>query len=143
MPDTRMSRARLYVLIDAFEQDMRELVQRYVLSHMTEEEALGPDYQGASLLRSNETGYDHVSIVHYLHLRQCYDILNRNRADLPSEVAEEMRSNTAQMDNLVPLRNRVMHGRPLRVDDPESAISALQGFRSRHWSETRACWLGW
>lgn len=30
-----------------------------------------------------------------------------------------------------------MHGRPLRGDDPESAVSALSGFTTRHWRQTR------
>lgn len=135
--DARMSLARLFVLIDSFEQDMRGLVEKYVLDHLTEDIALGPEYAQVAALRSADVGEESVSIVHYLYLRQCYDVLNRHRAKLPEEVATELRANTSRLDTLVPIRNRVMHGRPLKMDDPETAVSALQGFTTRHWDSTK------
>lgn len=131
-----MSRARLFVLIDAFENDMRSVVQKYVLDHLTEPDALGNDYEPAALLRANDAGDEVVPIVHYLHLRQCYDVLNRHREALPGTLAEQVRSNTRNLNELVPIRNRIMHGRPLRSDDPENTISALTNFSGRHWNQT-------
>ena len=137
LAETRMSRARLFVVIDAFENDMRAVVEKYLLDHLEEEVALGPDFPTAELYRSNDAGEESVSIVHYLYLRQCYDILNRNRSVLPGDLAAEVRANTPGLDTIVPIRNRVMHGRPLRPEDPESAISALAGFTGRYWQQTR------
>ncbi|MCC5578206.1 hypothetical protein IMZ11_21505 [Microtetraspora sp. AC03309] len=116
---------------------MRNILERYVLDHLSESDALGPDFSNADELRAADAGDEYVPIAHYLFLRQCYDILNRQRAKLPSELAEELRSNTIRMDELVPIRNRVMHGRPLRADDPTNTLSVLRGFTTRHWRLTQ------
>ena len=134
--EVRLSRARLFAALDAFEHDMRAMLEMYVLDHLSEEVALGPDFAKADQLRASDAEDDGIPIVHYLFLRQCYDILNRNRADLPGELADELRHNTGRMDELVPLRNRVMHGRPLRGDDPGTAASILNSFQTRHWKQT-------
>lgn len=137
LTETRMSRARLFVLIDAFENDMRQAVEKYLLDHLDEEAILGVDFADANKIRESDVEDDPVPIVHYLYLRQCYDILNRNRLALPVDLADEIRANTPKVDSVAPIRNRVMHGRPLRPDDPENAVSALSGFTSRHWIQTR------
>lgn len=115
---------------------MREMLDLHVLDHLSEEVALGPDFDKASELRASDSEEEDVSVVHYLYLRQCYDVLNRNRSSLPGELAEELRQNTGRMDELVPLRNRVMHGRPLRGGDSETAASILNSFQTHHWRLT-------
>lgn len=132
----RLSRARLFALLDAFERDMREMLDLHILDHLSEEAALGPDFAKASELRASSSDEEDVPLVHYLYLRQCYDVLNRNRSSLPGELADELRQNTGRMDELVPLRNRVMHGRPLRGEDPTTAASILNSFQTRHWTLT-------
>ncbi|SFO00976.1 NB-ARC domain-containing protein [Geodermatophilus obscurus] len=117
---------------------MRDIIEHYILDHLSEEEALGNDYGPVAQLRESDVGDQPVSIVHYLYTRQAYDLLNRHRTKLPGELADELRVSATRMDELVPVRNRVMHGRPLRVDDPERAVSALQGFTTRHWAATHA-----
>lgn len=39
--DLPMTRARLFVLIDAFERDIRTILTRFVLAELSAEEALG------------------------------------------------------------------------------------------------------
>lgn len=40
---------------------------------------------------------------------------------------------TVDVNLLTPIRNRVMHGRPLEVGDPERALSACRSFSTRYW----------
>jgi tetratricopeptide (TPR) repeat protein len=133
----RMTRSRLYVLIDSFESDLRRILIRYILDHLPESEALGPNFKKANDRREADGGDADVSIAEYLDLRECYDILNRHRDSLPSELARELRANTVHMDSLVPIRNRVMHGRPLQEGDSDNAISATNAFTSRFWQSTQ------
>lgn len=128
-----MTRARLYVLIDAFESDMRQVMTHYVLDHLSEEEALGASYTRANQRRATDPMGDESSITEYLDLQECYDILNRNRESLPADLGRELRENTAEINSLVPIRNRVMHGRPLGAGDPERALSACGAFTTRYW----------
>ncbi len=132
----RMSRARMYVLLDAFEQDMREAIEKYITDHLSEEQAFGSDFERANILRINDVGDGSVSIVHYLFLRQAFDALARHRELLPGELASEIKANTGRLDAIVPIRNRVMHGRPLRDGDPESVASGVRAFTTRHWKNS-------
>ncbi|MEU7883982.1 NB-ARC domain-containing protein [Microbispora bryophytorum] len=133
IPYTRMTRSRLFVLIDAFENDMRRLLRHYVLDHLEEDEALGPSYSKANERREADTTDTTTSIAEYLDMREAYDLLNRHREALPGEVMREIRENTVRMDTLTPIRNRVMHGRPLQAGDAENALSAARCFTTRFW----------
>jgi tetratricopeptide (TPR) repeat protein len=134
---TRMTRSRLYVLIDSFETDMRRLLLRYVLDHLEEELALGPNFAKAAARRLSEGGgNDDTSIVEYLDLQESYDILNRHRLSLPADLGDELRTNTQKIYELVGIRNRVMHGRPLVAGDAEKAISVCGAFTTRYWTMT-------
>jgi tetratricopeptide (TPR) repeat protein len=128
-----MTRSRLYVLLDSIEADMRNSLLRYVLDDIDEESALGGNYEKANLRRESEEMGESSSVVQYLDMRESYDVLNRHRGALPADLGRELRENTPSMDLLVPIRNRVMHGRPLRAGDPESAISICRTFTSRYW----------
>lgn len=132
-----MTRARLYVLVDSFESDVRQMILRYVLDHMSESEAIGDSYLRAEDRRRSEASEDELSIVEYLDMREAYDVLNRHREALPVELARELRQGTPRMDTLVPIRNRVMHGRPLQTGDAEKAVSACREFKSRFWPTMR------
>lgn len=86
-------------------------------------------------MRRESEGLDEsVSVVQYLDMREAYDILNRHRDSLPAELGRELRENTPSMDSLVPIRNRVMHGRPLQAGDPETAVRICRDFSTRYWS---------
>ncbi|GAA1616190.1 hypothetical protein GCM10009789_82750 [Kribbella sancticallisti] len=117
-----MTRARLYVLLGAFERDIRTILARYVLSEMDEVEALGNLYEKAFQRRSDdEAASDGVPLTDYLDLREAYDLLNKHRGHLPAELGQEVRELTVQLDRLVGVRNRVMHSRPLLVGDSDTA----------------------
>ncbi|MBU7597967.1 hypothetical protein JGS22_010150 [Streptomyces sp. P38-E01] len=104
---------------------------------MSEAEALGDSYLRAAERRQSDASDDKLSIVEYLDMREAYDILNRHREALPVELARELRFGTPRMDILTPIRNRVMHGRPLQAGDAEKAISACREFKSRFWPTMR------
>lgn len=133
-----MSRARLYVLIDGFEQDMRHIVEHYLLDHREEHAVLNErEYADAKHRQGIDPNGEDVSVVHYLDIHTCFDVMLRNKADLPFELANELTLNASTFSQLVPIRHRVMHGRPLGAEDPGTTISLLISFGSRHWRETR------
>ncbi|WP_433221413.1 NB-ARC domain-containing protein [Microtetraspora malaysiensis] len=130
-----MTRSRLYILLDAFESDMRAILTRYVLDHQDDEIALGASFASANLRRESDAIAEVTQpLVFYLDMREAYDILNRHREVLPTDVGRELKSNTPSMDLLVPIRNRIMHGRPLHSEDAETAVSICQRFTTRYWS---------
>lgn len=133
-----MSRARLYVLIDGFEQDMRRIVERYLLDHQEETLLLTTqEFADANRRQEVDPHGEDVSVIHYLDIQTCFDVMLRNKAELPYELTSELSLNAASFPQLVPIRHRVMHGRPLGADDPGTTVSLLSPFSSRHWQDTR------
>lgn len=135
--DLPMTRARLYVLVDAFERDVRAALEKYVTAELGEEECLRNLYAACLAKRDNDTGAESMPLVTYLDMREGYDLLNAHRALLPSEFANEVRELTPSLDQLVSIRNRVMHARPLAAGDSDTAVSLLNQFQNRSWSELR------
>lgn len=134
--DLPMSRARLFVLFDSFERDIRSALSRHLLDYISDEEALGVYFQSASQKREKD-GDRNASLVDFLNLREGYDILNSHRNLLPVELAREAKDLTNNLDRLVVIRNRVMHARPLSPGDSHTAVSLLAQYQSRFWSELK------
>lgn len=133
-----MTRARLYVLIDAFERDIRTILARFVLPEMTETQALGRLHDRAVSRRNDdEAASDSTPLTEYLDLREAYDLLNTHRELLPQELAREVRELTSNLDRLVSIRKRVMHPRPLLAGDSDAAPMLLNQFQTRFWSELK------
>lgn len=134
--DVPMTRARVYVLIDAFERDIRRILTRFVLEELSEEDALGPSFSGARERQSQEVNPSE-SLIDYVYLREGYDLLNSHRGLLPEELAREVRDLTVNLDRLVDIRKRVMHARPLLAGDSDAAVSLLGMYQTRYWSELK------
>ncbi|GHJ48846.1 hypothetical protein Cs7R123_61880 [Catellatospora sp. TT07R-123] len=140
--DVRLTRMRMYVLIDAFERDIRDVLRRFVLDDLSDEEVLG----GQLLVkardrqmkdRGDESGH---SLVEYLDFRETYGLLNRHRAMLPEALARETTDLTAGLDRLVLIRNRVMHGRPLAAGDPDALSALLSILLAPQWRALHDTW---
>jgi hypothetical protein len=116
-------RVRLYALIDALEGDLRDGLREWVLPFKNIDEILGAR---ASVVRQRaiddgviETDADLIS---YLDFHEAFSLLNKHDAMLPANIANVVKEQTPRLDVFVPVRNRVMHGRPLLPDDPELTL---------------------
>src|SRR5689334_15127324 len=134
MPAIRLTRMRMYALIDAFERDMRDNFEKYVIQELTPEEALDSNYNKAfEKLQKDDVDPNRTSVVEYLDFAEIYNLLNRHRNHLPEAFSRELRELTSNVGHLTSIRNRVMHGRPLRTGDPESLVSMLNCFSAVQW----------
>ncbi|MGP9782176.1 NB-ARC domain-containing protein [Glutamicibacter sp. AOP12-B1-11] len=133
----RMSRARLYLLLEAFETDIRILIESHLLDHKDESEIFVPTETASAEDRQSkdDNGRD-VSIVHYMDLKPAFDALTRSKRSLPAALEEVISKKSADVAALVPIRNRVMHFRPLNMDDPDVATTLVLGFPSNYWAKT-------
>ena len=123
----QLDRSRLFALLGALEEDLRNLIERYPLSIRTEEQVLGPAFDKA-FRRFSSDGDRHLAestVLDYLDLGDEVQILNRWRSDLPAQTGESLAANSAELGDLVPIRNRVAHRRPLLPDDFEKAERVL------------------
>jgi cold shock CspA family protein len=120
-----MTRARLFVLIDALEEDLRDALRTHVVERLGEDVALGPYLTDARerLLSDPGASADALSEpINYLYLQEAVALLNRHRELLPTDLGEAIRASTPRLDAVAPVRNRVMHGRPLNADDAEGVV---------------------
>lgn len=132
------TKAQAFVLLDAFENDLRSCLATFVGDHLDYATILGADYGDvASRAATDGTGSDESDLVSYLYLRQVYDLLLRHKNEIPRDLGDELSTNVGGLPHLVGIRNRVMHGRPLEMDDLESVAGLLSRFNSRHFERTK------
>jgi tetratricopeptide (TPR) repeat protein len=118
-----VDRVRLYALIDALEGDLRDALREWVLPFKNVDEILGAR---ASVIhqRAIDDGVIEADadLVSYLDFHEAFSLLNRHDAMFPATIAKVVKEQTPRLDVFVPVRNRVMHGRPLLPDDPELTL---------------------
>lgn len=136
--DSFSTKARAYVAIDSLEQDLRHCISQYLLDHLEPEMVFGNDIAELRDRRDADSDVDSGALPDYLYLRQAYDTLLRHRNVLPRDLGDLLTSNVGGMDPFVSVRNRVMHGRPLRIDDLELAYAFVTRFKSRYFPATES-----
>lgn len=124
-------RDRLFALIGALEEDLRDLIDTYLLSTADEEAVLGPAYERARDRLLGDSDATHESeILDYLDLGDEVGILLRWHSNLPGDTAQTLKSVAADLNHVAAIRNRVMHRRPLLTDDTsrvEALVLRLEG----------------
>lgn len=118
LPLSTLTRARLYVLIEALESDLRALLREWVLPFKPLEDILGPRL---SLIQQRAGGMETAPEVlfEYIDFHDSFALLNRHAPMLSKDIGAVVRDFTPRLDSFVAVRNRVMHGRPLEPDDAE------------------------
>lgn len=128
-----LDRNRLFALLGALEDDLRVLIDRELLPTHYEWQVLGPAYEKAAdrFAGDSERDISETAIVDYLDLGDEIEILNRWRADLPAQTREALSELAGRLGDLVPIRNRVAHRRPLLADDLERAEQIILQLENR------------
>ncbi|GAA1658753.1 NB-ARC domain-containing protein [Microbacterium flavum] len=130
------SKARAFVAIDSLEQDLRQCIHQYLLDHLDPEDVFGAQLEDLKERRDADVEAQTGALTDYLYLRQAYDTLLRHKQLLPRDLGDLLTVNVGSMDGFVAVRNRVMHGRPLKIDDLETAYAFVSRFRSRYFPAT-------
>lgn len=140
-----IARLTLYATIDAMESDLRAAVNgafdsrqnpstvfhEGLLKRVTER------YQEETGLDASQAGFS--DLVEFMDFGDAFSTINRNQSQFQDDLADHVRQNTAILESLVGPRNRVMHGRPLEVDDfakVMDAAAALVDSRPALWTNT-------
>jgi hypothetical protein len=116
-----LDRYRLAAVIQAIEDDLRSFIKQYVTPYTAADDAIG---NRATEIRRRATADGAIDagfevLVDYLDFGDAFSLLNRHRAMLPEPLAHVVRALTPAFEVAVPIRNRVMHGRPLQSSDEE------------------------
>jgi cold shock CspA family protein/tetratricopeptide (TPR) repeat protein len=115
-------RLTLYALITALESDLRHIIATHLLSHKKPKEILPPvvyEKVHDRLERENglASGYDENRIIEFLDFAEAIETISANKADLGATIEKAGKLLGQSASTLVPIRNRVMHSRPLEFYD--------------------------
>lgn len=124
----QLDRNRLFALLGALEEDLRFIIEVHLLTTHHQEQILGSAYAKAAerLARDDDRAITQTNVVDYLDLGDEIEILNRWRNDLPDQTRESLERQSARLGDLVPIRNRVVHRRPLLIDDFANSMKILR-----------------
>jgi hypothetical protein len=138
-----LSRMTVYALISAIEEDLRELIKIYLTNIEVSHLQINPELEMRAKSRIEKDigtlfdGLDLKDLVDYFDLGDTFQTINANKESFPVHISTHIKSLTSKFESLVPIRNRVMHIRPLDVDDYPSVYSfcnELVGLDNLIWS---------
>lgn len=119
------SRLSLYAIISSIEEDLRGAIADYVGSRKLADLELSDELKTTLLKRQfKDVGYSDeeasfCELSMYLDYGDSYSFINSNKHAFPDEIARFVRAETGDLSKAVPIRNRVMHSRPLSLGDIE------------------------
>lgn len=126
-------RLTLAALIYAIEIDLKNLIGRYLipvnsnLNFIQDEELQNKIKNRFSKDYPAINPDDNLSdVIEYLDFQEFYTLLLRNKSLLPEDIHNEIKALAPELDELVPIRNRVMHTRPLLVGDFAKVYSFIE-----------------
>lgn len=132
MPTGPQSSARLtlYAAISAIEMDLRNFISLHTPSQ-DPFDFLGSDLHATCLDRAAQdadtpsaTTVD--DLLSYVDFADHFHLINKHRSQFPSPAASHIRRITPNLEALLPVRNRVMHSRPLAGGDLPTTLDLIE-----------------
>lgn len=124
-----ITRMTAYALISAIETDLRVLVKDYV----QDENNINETIRGKAIERiEKDIGvlFDDIGfseLIDYFDLGDTFQTINSNKELFPPHIISTIKKVNKDFETLIPIRNRVMHIRPLNFDD----LPIISGFCDR------------
>ena len=124
------SRLMLYAAISAVETDLRRFISEHTPS-ADPREFFGPTLYDTYLERATEqedtpSSTTVTDLLPYADFADHFELINANRALFPSALASHVKHLTPDLARLSPIRNRVMHSRPLKPSDLPTILAFLE-----------------
>ncbi|MDI6636472.1 tetratricopeptide repeat protein [Pantoea dispersa] len=126
-----LTRMTVYALISSLEEDLRAVIKDYLIG--SENSAVIPDelFRRAQSRLEKDMGFTFDStsqsdLIDYFDLGDTYQVINTNSTLIPNHIYKIIKANTKNFDKIVPIRNRVMHIRPLDVEDSPNTFSLCE-----------------
>lgn len=113
-----LSRQTSYALLSAVETDFRLIIDDLLQESVDTKTFLGTDIYNRTLSRSQKDAYsDKDKLIEYLDFGDAYQLLNTHKALLEEPLAKILRKVNKKLESLIPVRNRVIHSRPMNFED--------------------------
>lgn len=117
-------RLTLAAFIYSIELDLKNIINRYITHNFTELNFLGePEFVERIKARFSKE-YPGIipennieQVIDFIDFQDTYTIIIKNAKFVPSEIYYEIKKITNKLNSIAPIRNRVMHTRPLQTGD--------------------------
>ena len=121
LSESFLDRYRLAAAIQAVEEDLRAFIRQFVSPYVEPDALVGDKIAELRKRAAADGAVDPANdtLVDYLDFGDAFAVLNRHRAMVPEGIATAVRALTPAFEIAVPIRNRIMHGRPLLGADEE------------------------
>ena len=118
-----VQRLTLFAIFDALEKDLRSILLSDILPYHNLNTVV-TDNEMSKLLERHKKAegaqeahtQDPETLIPYLDFLDTVQIINRNKGKLPAALAKYFSGTTPALEKCAPVRNAVMHGRPLEID---------------------------
>jgi LuxR family glucitol operon transcriptional activator len=119
-----VTRLTLYGLLSSIDRDLRAIVREQLRPKLAESQLLSGQLLERLRQRAIQDGCagDYDDILEYLDFGDSLQALNQNKGSLDESVKRFLKNMSPLIEKLIPVRNRVMHARPLHVSDFPSVI---------------------
>lgn len=132
------SKARARFAIDSLERDLRDAIERFVPDELPPKEIFGTLHDRLLARQASADALDAEAMTAYLYPQESRDVLLRHVDALPPDLVESLQSTVPAFDAFIPVRNRVVRGRPLQPDDFSNVEACVERFRSPQFPKTTA-----
>jgi LuxR family transcriptional regulator, glucitol operon activator len=118
-----ISRLTLYAIISNIELDMRNVILSYIAPGVASDALFGEEIlkkckdRLSKDLQISSASSSSGDLINYIDYAESFQIINTHRSFLPVALAKSFQDNTKHLEKLAPIRNRVMHSRPLDYED--------------------------
>ena len=119
-------RLTLYGLLSALEADLRTVIRQQVVVDRSLKQILSAEIHKKAQARALQDGVPEPDdYIEYIDFGDVLQILNAHRTGLDNDLKKMLKAHAQKLERLIPVRNRVMHSRPLRFDDFSLVTSTI------------------
>lgn len=126
-------RLTLAALIYAIEMDLRCLITKHIVPYYSNLDFIKDEELRNKIRKRFQKDFSALNpdenlpdVIEYLDFQEHYTLLLSNKAMLPENVYLTINESSTLLDEIVTIRNRVMHTRPLLVGDFASVYSFVE-----------------
>ncbi|MFC5435422.1 tetratricopeptide repeat protein [Rhodanobacter umsongensis] len=132
-----MTRLTLYALISSIEEDLRRLADKYLPNQQKPRQILGEHLFLKLIERvdgdasESELTPTLEDLLAFSDLGDVYQLMRSYLSDFPSDLVDQLDNFSDDFVDLIKIRNRVMHARPLEFDDLSRTNDLCEKLKSK------------
>lgn len=132
------TRTALFNLIGAIESDLRSFVKEALPDcFLKNKDAVKEEARKRYVRDKKRNPKEDLELLDFLHFGETYQILLTNKEKIREDIREEVVKHREKSELIIPIRNRVMHFRPLEEDDYYTVNEFAQNLSKDLWPECK------